>query len=51
MDTDEKRFGGQGLVEPRGEHFPETVFRFGEIVQQIKLYIPARSAIVLERMR
>jgi len=51
FDTDEKRFGGQGLVAPQGEYFPEKVFRFGEIVQQIKLYIPARSAIVLERMR
>ena len=51
FDTDETRFGGQGLIEAGGEHLPELVNddNHHELVQQIKLYLPARTAIVLRR--
>ncbi len=49
LDTDEIRFGGQGRVEPGMDYDPALVFNRGELVQQIKLYLPARCAIVLKR--
>jgi len=50
LDTDEKRFDGQGRVESGTEHFPALVRARGEIVQQIRLYLPARTAVVLSRL-
>ena len=51
FDTDEERFGGQGLVQQGGTYLPSLVLdgRHGELVQQIKAYLPARTAIVLKK--
>ena len=49
FDTDEKRFGGQGRIAKGGEYLPELVDNGKELVQQIKLYLPARTATVLKR--
>ena len=49
FDTDEVRFGGQGRIAPGGEYLPELVPHEGEIVQMIKVYLPARTAVVLKR--
>ena len=54
FDTDEKRFGGQGLVQQGGTYLPSLVLdgrRHGELVQQIKAYLPARTAIVLKKIK
>jgi len=52
LDTDEPRFGGQGRLMPRVTYAPSLVFDAarGEIVQLVKLYLPARTATVLERI-
>ncbi|MBR1921925.1 MAG: alpha amylase C-terminal domain-containing protein, partial [Kiritimatiellae bacterium] len=50
LDTDEARFGGQGRIARGGRYLPALVPWRGELVQQIKLYLPARTAIVLKRM-
>ena len=47
FDTDEERFGGQGRIAKGGEYVPETVLWRGELVQQVKLYLPARTATAL----
>ena len=47
FDTDEERFGGQGRIAKGGEYIPELVPWHDELVQQIKLYLPARTATVL----
>ena len=49
MDSDEERFGGQGRIAHGTLHRPELVRHAGEFVQQIKLYLPARTAVVLSR--
>lgn len=49
MDSDETRFGGQGRIAAGQEFWPTNVEHGDEIVQQITLYLPARSAIVLRR--
>ena len=53
FDTDEVRFGGQGRVERGRVYEPRLVYddTRGEIVQQIGLYLPARTAIALCRVR
>ena len=53
FDTDELRFGGQGLVRRGGTYLPSLVLdeRHGELVQQIKAYLPARTAIVLKKIK
>ena len=50
FDTDEPRFGGQGRIQPGATYAPALVSDRGELVQQIKLYLPARTAIVLKRI-
>ncbi len=52
FDTDEPRFGGQGRIQPDVTYAPSLVFDADrrELVQQIKLYLPARTAIVLSRI-
>ena len=47
FDTDEERFGGQGRIARGTRHAPELVPWRGELVQQVKLYLPARTATVL----
>ena len=51
FDTDEPRFGGQGRVQPDVVYAPSLVLDAdrNEIVQQIRLYLPARTAVVLKR--
>ena len=51
LDTDEVRFGGQGRIRPRQVFAPEPVVIGNEQVDYVKLYLPARSALVLERMK
>ena len=50
FDTDEERFGGQGRIARGGLYEPAMVPSGGELVQQVRLYLPARTAIVLKRM-
>ena len=52
FDTDEPRFGGQGRLCPGFTYAPSLVLdeRRRELVQQIRLYLPARTAIVLGRV-
>ena len=49
FDTDETRFGGQGRIASGQTYEPSLVYdaNHGEIVQQIKLYLPSRTALVL----
>ena len=49
FDTDEVRFGGQGRIAAGQSFDPVLVQDRGELVQQIRLYLPARTAIVLKR--
>ena len=51
FDTDEVRFGGQGIIRKGTLHEPYLVPARGELVQQIRLYLPSRTAIVLKRVR
>ena len=51
LDTDEVRFGGQGHVSGGMLYDPVLVEHGGELVQQIRLYLPARSAVVLKRAK
>ena len=50
FDTDELRFGGQGRICPAQEYVSELTEHKDELVQMIKLYLPARTAIVLKRI-
>ena len=50
FDSDEPRFGGQGRIMPGVTYAPSLVLDRGELVQQIKLYLPARTAVVLKRI-
>ncbi len=50
LDTDEARFGGQGRVVSGQTYEPRLVRKDGELIQQIQLYLPARTATVLRRM-
>jgi 1,4-alpha-glucan branching enzyme len=47
LDTDETRFGGQGRIAPDQTFFPADTCPGDELIRQIQLYLPARSAIVL----
>ena len=51
FDTDEQRFCGQGRIRAKCVYEPALVKYRGELVQQIKLYLPARTAIVLKRKK
>ena len=52
FDTDEERFGGQGRIAAGQIYEPALVYdaNHDEIVQQIKLYLPSRTATVLKRV-
>jgi len=50
FDTDEERFGGQGRIRSGQSFDPQLVPDRGELVQQIRLYLPARTALVLLRV-
>jgi hypothetical protein len=47
LDTDETRFGGQGRIAAGQKFVPEDVLLGDECIRQIKLYLPARTALVL----
>ena len=49
FDSDETRFGGQGRIAAGQEFWLTNVEQGDEIVQQIRLYLPARTALVLQR--
>ncbi|MBO5647724.1 MAG: alpha amylase C-terminal domain-containing protein, partial [Kiritimatiellae bacterium] len=48
FDTDEERFGGQSRIAAGQVFEPVLVKGSSELVQQIKLYLPQRTAIVLK---
>ncbi|MBO4286688.1 MAG: alpha amylase C-terminal domain-containing protein [Kiritimatiellae bacterium] len=50
LDTDETRFGGQGRIQP-GQTF-EVIdeLRGNELCNVIKVYLPSRTAMILERI-
>ena len=52
FDTDEVRFGGQGRIQADASYAPTLVHdsKRNELVQQIRLYLPARTATVLKRV-
>jgi 1,4-alpha-glucan branching enzyme len=49
MDSDETRFGGQGRIRPRQEFTLLTEPRGNELCHVIKVYLPCRTVMVLER--
>lgn len=49
LDTDRAEFGGQGRIAPDQEFSTHRVIRGDQGVQEIRIYLPARTAIVLER--
>ena len=51
FDTDEPRFGGQGRIAEKMVYGPALVDDGKELVQQIKLYLPSRTALVLRHVR
>ena len=51
FDSDEKRFSGQGRIEPKQTFSTVLTKANGEIVQQVKLYLPQRTALVMKRAR
>ena len=52
FDTDEGRFGGQGRIQDGAVYEPSLVHdsNHNELVQQIRLYLPSRTAVVLKRV-
>ena len=52
FDTDEVRFGGQGRIRAGGTYESALVLdsNHNELVQQIRLYLPSRTAVVLKRV-
>ena len=52
FDTDERRFGGQGRIASGQTFDPMLVYdeSHREFVQQIRLYLPSRTAVVLTRV-
>ena len=52
LNTDDKQFGGNGLNDDAVEHFTqEDPLYMGENKGWLKLYLPARSALVLKRIK
>ena len=49
LDTDETRFGGQGRIAAGQVFFTEATIENHERVDRVKLYLPARTALVLKR--
>jgi 1,4-alpha-glucan branching enzyme len=50
LDTDEARFGGQNRLAPGQEHFTSAIDRGDVIRQLLPLYLPSRTALVLEQV-
>ncbi|MGN0855587.1 MAG: alpha amylase C-terminal domain-containing protein [Kiritimatiellia bacterium] len=51
FDSDEVRFGGQGRIAAGQRYEPALVAAGAELVQQLKLYLPARTVTVLKRVK
>ncbi len=51
LDTDEVRFGGEGRIQAKQVFTPEPVVQNSEQIDYVKLYLPARTALVLERAK
>ena len=49
--TDEKRFGGQDRISLDQEFFSESYVKGVNQIDQIKMYLPSRTALVLRRVR
>jgi len=49
LDTDETRFGGEGRIAPGQTFTPEVIKEDGARVAYVRLYLPARTALVLRR--
>jgi 1,4-alpha-glucan branching enzyme len=49
LDTDEKRFGGQGRISYQQEYPVDTQVRGQERCLIIRVYLPCRTALVLQR--
>lgn len=49
LDTDEVRFGGQGRIRGAQLLTPISTVQNSERVEYVQLYLPARTALVLER--
>jgi len=49
FDTDEVRFDGQGRIAADLAYEPQLVRDRNELVQQIRLYLPSRTAVVLSQ--
>jgi 1,4-alpha-glucan branching enzyme len=50
LDTDERRFGGQGRIAHQQEYPVDTQVRGAERCLVIRVYLPCRTALVLQRM-
>ena len=51
FDSDEVRFGGQGRIASGQRYEPTLVEQGPELVQQLRLYLPARTATVLRHVK
>ena len=51
FDSDEERFGGQGRIAAGQDYEPQLVEDKSELVQQVKLYLPARTVTVLKHVK
>ncbi len=51
FDSDEERFGGQGRIAAGQSYVSQLVEERSELVQQVKLYLPARTVTVLKHIR
>jgi 1,4-alpha-glucan branching enzyme len=51
LDTDEPRFGGEGRIVPGQTFTPEVIEEDGARAAYVRLYLPARTALVLRHMR
>ena len=49
--TDEPRFGGEGRIVPGQTFTPEVIEEDGARAAYVRLYLPARTALVLRHMR
>ncbi len=49
LDSDEKRFGGWERIVPQQRFFTQPVICNGGLENQISVYLPARTAIVLQK--
>ena len=50
LDTDEQRFGGQGGIQPDQVFEVIRELRGNELCDVIKVYLPSRTAMILERI-